>query len=99
MVEGGDLKELIREMRSNRRKFTEKRVWMILESMAAALGYMHSQRILHRDLKSGNVLLGRDARYVRTKPHLSNRENSKIYCDILCFQIIILKKYCASYLT
>jgi NIMA (never in mitosis gene a)-related kinase len=62
MVEGGDLKELIREMRANRRKFTEKRVWMILESMAAALGYMHSQRILHRDLKSGNVLLGRDAR-------------------------------------
>ena len=53
---GGELFEKIKE----REFFNEKEAAIILKSILQAIGYCHSQGIVHRDLKSENILLQGD---------------------------------------
>ena len=52
-IEGGDLAALLAE----RKSFAPSVALPILEQVAAALDYAHSQNVIHRDIKPANVLL------------------------------------------
>jgi serine/threonine protein kinase len=43
-----------------KRSFTEEEIAAMMSQMLKGLTFLHSHRILHRDLKAGNVLLDRD---------------------------------------
>jgi len=44
-------------MTSSKKSFPEEQISIIVSHMVEGLAYLHSHRILHRDLKAGNVLL------------------------------------------
>eukprot|EP01102_Stenamoeba_stenopodia_P014132 TRINITY_DN4664_c0_g1_i2.p1 TRINITY_DN4664_c0_g1~~TRINITY_DN4664_c0_g1_i2.p1 ORF type:complete len:457 (+),score=109.05 TRINITY_DN4664_c0_g1_i2:217-1587(+) len=52
-MEGGTLKEAI-----NVRKFTEGDISYIARQVLKALHYLHCKNIVHRDIKSSNIMLG-----------------------------------------
>lgn len=56
-VDGQSLSEALI---SNRRPFTIDQTIPWLDQIAQALDYAHSEHVLHRDVKPGNVLLGKD---------------------------------------
>eukprot|EP01114_Cavostelium_apophysatum_P019704 TRINITY_DN6419_c0_g2_i1.p1 TRINITY_DN6419_c0_g2~~TRINITY_DN6419_c0_g2_i1.p1 ORF type:complete len:376 (+),score=101.00 TRINITY_DN6419_c0_g2_i1:218-1345(+) len=49
-------------MTSCKRTISEEQISIIVSHMVQGLSYLHSHRILHRDLKAGNVLLTSDGR-------------------------------------
>uniref|UniRef100_A0A182PIQ4 non-specific serine/threonine protein kinase n=1 Tax=Anopheles epiroticus TaxID=199890 RepID=A0A182PIQ4_9DIPT len=55
-ADGGTLAQML-DGRSQSEPLPERFVLIILEQLASALSYMHSQNILHRDLKTANVFL------------------------------------------
>jgi NIMA (never in mitosis gene a)-related kinase len=56
-AEGGDMQTLIKKYKEKRIKFPENQVWSIILQMAQALEYLHKKKVIHRDIKSLNVLL------------------------------------------
>ena len=56
---GGDLSALVAKQKKMvpRKYFKESRIMRITIQCMLALGYMHSQHIMHRDIKSANVFL------------------------------------------
>mmetsp|Transcript_107317 Transcript_107317/g.285541 ORF Transcript_107317/g.285541 Transcript_107317/m.285541 type:complete len:591 (-) Transcript_107317:167-1939(-) len=55
--EGGDLRKLISEMAQSGRHFAEDQVMTWFVQIALALRYIHSEKVLHRDLKTSNIFL------------------------------------------
>lgn len=55
--EGGDLDMLIQEYKKSRKHFEEKVVLDWFVQLLLAVHYMHSRRVLHRDLKTRNIFL------------------------------------------
>ena len=60
--DGGDLSEKIAKQRS--RLFSESFILNYFVQMALGLHYMHSKRVLHRDLKTQNIFLLGNGRLV-----------------------------------
>eukprot|EP00965_Chrysotila_dentata_P029496 980346-Pleurochrysis_carterae.AAC.1 len=54
---GGTLSEAIEQAKQESRLFTLSTVMRWLTQLASAMHYMHSRRVLHRDLKAGNIFL------------------------------------------
>ena len=57
---GGELFSKVRRARERGRPFPEARVVTWLMQLVSALAYIHSKKIMHRDLKTQNVFIGRD---------------------------------------
>ena len=57
---GGDLFSKVRRARERGRPFPEARVVTWLMQLVSALAYIHSKKIMHRDLKTQNIFIGRD---------------------------------------
>eukprot|EP00240_Pyramimonas_obovata_P006285 CAMPEP_0118925800 /NCGR_PEP_ID=MMETSP1169-20130426/3624_1 /TAXON_ID=36882 /ORGANISM="Pyramimonas obovata, Strain CCMP722" /LENGTH=307 /DNA_ID=CAMNT_0006867195 /DNA_START=113 /DNA_END=1033 /DNA_ORIENTATION=- len=55
--EGGDLCADIGRRRKENKPFTEEEVWTYFVQILLALQYVHSKRILHRDIKVHNVFI------------------------------------------
>lgn len=57
--DGGDLEQQVKLAQKRNRNFTQRQIidWFI--QILSGLHYVHRHRILHRDLKAGNVFLTR----------------------------------------
>ncbi|XP_064599370.1 serine/threonine-protein kinase Nek11-like [Liolophura sinensis] len=55
--EGGDLDMKIQEFKKKKKKFDETTVMNWFVQLVLAVQYMHSRRVLHRDLKTRNIFL------------------------------------------
>ncbi|EFJ45687.1 NimA-related protein kinase 8, partial [Volvox carteri f. nagariensis] len=55
--EGGDLFRYIRDLRKHGKTVPESQVWQWLVQLLLSLSYIHTKRILHRDVKTQNIFL------------------------------------------
>ncbi len=58
----GDLAGIIKKQQEKRTYFTEKQVMTFFVQTCLALQYLHKHKILHRDLKPGNIFVGEEGR-------------------------------------
>ncbi|KAA6378936.1 MAG: putative NEK protein kinase, partial [Streblomastix strix] len=58
--EGGDLKQFITNLKSTNKTINEEDAWKFIAQIAFSLNQLHSNKIIHGDLKPGNVLLTND---------------------------------------
>ena len=58
--DGGDLYQYIEKNKKKKIKLKEKTIWQIFIQMILGLHSIHKKKILHRDLKSQNIVLTKD---------------------------------------
>ena len=55
--DGGDLQKFLKSVHKAGVLADEERIWSFFLQTSVALQYLHSQRILHRDIKSANIFM------------------------------------------
>ncbi|KAH3765104.1 NEK protein kinase [Pelomyxa schiedti] len=56
-AEKGDLSKYLNSLEKQGLRLPENDVWSVFLQVCLALGYMHNNRILHRDLKTSNIFM------------------------------------------
>ena len=56
-ADGGDLSEKIKERKNKNGNFTESEILDYFTQICLAIRHIHEKKIIHRDLKSGNIFL------------------------------------------
>ena len=56
-ADGGDLSEKIKERKNKNSNFTESEILDYFTQICLAIRHIHEKKIIHRDLKSGNIFL------------------------------------------
>ena len=56
-ADGGDLSEKIKERKNKNNNFTESEILDYFTQICLAIKHIHKKKIIHRDLKSGNIFL------------------------------------------
>ena len=56
-ADGGDLSKMIKEKKAQGQRLEETKILNLFAQMVLAIKHVHDRKILHRDLKSGNVFL------------------------------------------
>ena len=56
-ADGGDLSEKIKEKKNKNSNFTESEILDYFTQICLAIKHIHKKKIIHRDLKSGNIFL------------------------------------------
>lgn len=57
LASGGDLQTLISQAKQKRHYISENQIWAWIYELCLAVNYLHSHKILHRDIKCLNILL------------------------------------------
>ncbi|KAA6388434.1 MAG: putative protein kinase domain protein [Streblomastix strix] len=57
---GGDLHDYIVSLYNKRKTADENFVWDVIAQLVMSVGFLHSQRVVHRDMKPSNVFLTQD---------------------------------------
>ncbi|MFW5708978.1 MAG: serine/threonine-protein kinase [Chloroflexota bacterium] len=65
-VEGRDLREILKEHHRNGTQMSSEEILQIVNGIAAALDYAHSQGVIHRDVKPSNIMVTADGRAILT---------------------------------
>lgn len=64
-ADGGDLAAKIKKNRENPANLSESEMLNLFRQVVDAVGYMHTQKVLHRDLKPQNIFLNKDGTQVK----------------------------------
>ena len=59
-AERGDLHKLLKAQRDKKEFIPEDLIWFYAFQICLGVGYLHSQKVIHRDLKCMNILLTED---------------------------------------
>jgi serine/threonine protein kinase len=51
LADEGDLGDLIKDCLKRSQKLKEEQIWVIIEQISLGLHYLHSNSVLHRDIK------------------------------------------------
>ena len=60
LCDGGDLNKLIMQKKNKKELFTEPEVKQMFFQICKGVEYLHSHKIIHRDLKTMNIFLGKN---------------------------------------
>ncbi len=58
-VDGGDLAQLIQKLKASRKYISEKELMALMKGLLSALEFLHAKRIMHRDIKTPNILISK----------------------------------------
>lgn len=59
-AEGGDLYSLIKQYKKQKKTFTEDELWRFAYEITSGVDYLHTNNIIHRDIKCLNLFLTKD---------------------------------------
>ena len=58
LASGGDLQSIIQKHAKDKTGFSEQEIWQYLIQILRGLKALHDKKILHRDIKAANILIG-----------------------------------------